>query len=452
MNKLSMKFKTLNLLATLCASTLAYGNPIPTINGGKPNPTGIIDLPGAVSAQTPIGGIGDHPWQNPNVDALRIRMGWVDIETADGVFNWVQLDQCIANAATVGKFIGLSLVSGLGAPPWLMGGVTFADGSTTVNSATLTSPTANFVTADVGRVIVCSNFPPGATIRSRTTSTSVVLSASANKTKTGNVTFSILARNPGGAQFRNLTPPSMGVMPVPWDPIFKAQWKAFIVALAARYDHSPQLGYLSMTGFCQGGEAYLAGVQADIDFFNASAIAAGYNGTPELPAGLVAWEAVVKEMVDQYMISFPNTPLFITAARPYPDLLTPSLQGGTTAMNDIFAWGVANHPGRFGIMNAQLHVTSTLGYFLNAAIYANHLTEPVGIQFLCNSGPDNIARLCNAPPYGDGPLLRPYNAMNASFTAGVSFGCNFIEVYEYDVTNPAYQTMLAIQRAALQRN
>src|SRR5437867_1083372 len=230
MNKLSMKFKTLNLLATLCASTLAYGNPIPTINGGKPNPTGIIDLPGAVSAQTPIGGIGDHPWQNPNVDALRIRMGWVDIETADGVFNWVQLDECIANAATVRKFIGLSLVSGLAAPP------------------------------------------------------------------------------------------SMGVMPVPWDPIFKAQWKAFIVALAARYDHSPQLGYLSMTGFCQGGEAYLAGVQADIDFFNASAIAAGYNGTPELPAGLVAWEAVVKEMVDQYMISFPNTPLFITAARPYPDL------------------------------------------------------------------------------------------------------------------------------------
>ena len=54
-------------------------------------------------------------------------------------------------------------------------------------------------------------------------------------------------------------------------------------------------------------------------------------------------------------------------------------------MNDIFDWGVTTYPGRFGIMNSQLHVTSSPGYYLNAAILDNHLTEPTGIQFLCNS-------------------------------------------------------------------
>src|SRR5438093_1612020 len=146
------------------------------------------------------------------------------------------------------------------------------------------------------------------------------------------------------------------------------------------------------------------------------------------------------------MTAFPTTPLLITGARPYPDL-----QGGTRAMNDIFAWGVATYPGRFGIMNSQLHATSAAGYYLNAAIYGNYLYEPTGIQFLCNSASDdNVARLSNSPPYGDDPLLSAYDAMNNSFTAAVNFGCKFVEVYETDVENPAYQTMLATQGAALQ--
>src|SRR5438093_470865 len=148
------------------------------------------------------------------------------------------------------------------------------------------------------------------------------------------------------------------------------------------------------------------------------------------------------------MTAFPTTPLLITGARPYPDL-----QGGTRAMNDIFAWGVATYPGRFGIMNSQLHATSAAGYYLNAAILSNYLYEPTGIQFLCNSATDdNVARLSNSPPYGNDPLLPAYDAMNNSFTAAVSFGCKFVEVYEVVVGNPTYETMLATQGAALESN
>jgi hypothetical protein len=437
--------RLVGLVATIVIATLGFAQSAPL----KPYPSGIIDLPGSIDASNPIGPIADHPWQNENVDGIRIRTGWDNTETADGVYNWVQINECITDAVASGKFIGLGMISGLKAPPWLMGGVSFTDGSTIINVAKLMSQTPNaFLPSDVGKVIVCEKFPPGTTIVSRTSDTVVVTSAAATATKTENLPFSILARNAGGAKFRLLTAPDEGVMPVPWDPLAKAKWKACVLALGAKYDRNPKLRYVSMSGFCQAGESYLASAQPDINFFNASAVAAGYVATVDLPAGLVAWEATVKEIVDTYMRAFPTTPLLLTVARPYPET-----QGGTKAAKDIIAWGIAKYPGRFGVMNSQLHVTSSLGYYANAAIYDNYLTAPTGIQFLCSSGSaENVARLSNSKPYGTDPLLSAYDAMNASFRAGVALGCGFIEVYEADVKNAAYQTMLARQRAALKAN
>jgi len=437
---------TVNILSAL--SLLAAAMPG---FGAKPFPRGIIDLPSAIAVKAPIGTIDDHPWLNPNVSGLRIRTGWDNTETTDGVYNWAQIDECLDLALTSGKFIGLSVGAGITCPPWLMGGVTFTDGETVVDETTLTSLTANFTAADVGRVIVSTNFPTGTTIVSVTSSTVARTAEAATKstiTKKPN-TFSILARIPGGAAFRVLNPATDGIMVVPWDPVAKAKWKRFIIALAEKYDSNPQLQYIGMTGFQKTGECYLASDPADIDFFDASAVAAGYAATDELPAGLVAWEATVKEIVAQYMTSFPNTPLLITGARPYGG---DSQAVGQDAMIDIFTWGVATYPGRFGIMNSQLHATSASGYYLNSWIVDNSLTQPVGIQFLCEGSgdnPDNLARLSNSPPWGDDPLLSPYDAVNNSLTLGVSFGCNFIEVYEDDVNNPEFQTMLAAQSAAL---
>ena len=424
--------KTVGILAALAATTLAFPHPA----AAKPFPAGIVNL-------MPIGHIYDHPWQNVNVDGMRIRMGWEDIETQDGVYNWHLIDDCLALAATNGKFIGLSVVAGIKSPPWLMGGDTFTDGSTTLNVATLSSPTANFVAADVGRVIDCEKFPPGTTIISRTSSVAT-LSAPATATKSGNLTFSILARHPG-VPFRVLTAPDEGVMPVPWNPVVLAKWRVFVAALGARYDGNPKLRYVPMGGFSQTGESYLATQQADVDHFNASAVAAGYTATVDFSAGMVAWQAVTKTIINTYMTAFPTTPPFITVARPFP-----VDQGGVRAVNAIVAWGVDRYPGRFGIMNSQLHATSAPGYFATDAIYNNRQTQPTGAQFLCSSGSaDNVARLSNSPPWGSNPLLSPYHAINNSFTAALNIGCRYVETYEADVTNSAYQTLLATQGAAL---
>ena len=140
--------KIVQFLSAFCLLATA------TLGFGKPFARGIIALPGAISAQTPIGDITDHPWQNPNVAGVRIRTGWDNTQPTDGTYNWVQIDEALALAVTTGKFIGLGVGSGLNAPPWLMGGVSFVDGESTAGVATLTSPTANFTSSDVGKVIV----------------------------------------------------------------------------------------------------------------------------------------------------------------------------------------------------------------------------------------------------------------------------------------------------------
>ena len=238
---------------------------------------------------------------------------------------------------------------------------------------------------------------------------------------------------------------SSGALPVPWDSTVLSKWLEFIAAFGARYDGDPRLLYVPMGGLGQTGESSLATQQADVDYFNASAVAADYAATVDFSAGMVAWQAVTKKIINTYMTAFPTTPPFITVARPFPNN-----QGGTKAVNAIVAWAVANYPGRFGIMNSQLHATSVPGNLTNAAIYNNWLTQPTGVQFVCStSNAANVARLSNSPPWGSDPLLSAYAAMNNSFTAAVNIGCRYVETYEVDVINPAYQTMLATQGAAL---
>jgi hypothetical protein len=47
--------------------------------------------------------------------------------------------------------------------------------------------------------------------------------------------------------------------------------------------------------------------------------------------------------------------------------------------------------------------------------------------------------LCDAPPWGDLPLLTIPDAVNSTCTVGVGFGSGYIEVYESDVNNPDLQ-------------
>ncbi len=431
-------------LAALSVAIFAGADPVAA---QKPYPAGIIDLPPSIDAQNPIGTLTDHPWLSPIVDGVRIRTGWNNTAPGDGVYNWTQIDECLANALASGKPIGLGISAGITAPPWLMGGETFTDGISVLGVPTLTSATANFRSDDIGRVIVSDAFTPGTTIVSINSSTSVQTSLAAIKNANptrGGRPFSILTRQPGGAAFRVLAD-GQGVQVVPWDPFFLNKFETFIAALGARYDGNLYLRYVPMGGLGNTGESRVTVDQADFDFFDASAVAAGYSATGDLSAAAVAWEAAAKEITNAYMAAFPTTPCFITSADPFGDL-----GGGEEALEDFIAWGVATYPGRFGIMNAQLNAIAQPDFTAFAPIYNNRFTQPTGVQFLCSSAnADNVARLSHSPPYGPQPLLSPFDAVNNSLIAAITIGCRFVETYEVDVENPVYEAMLALQGAAL---
>ena len=413
----------------------------------KPWPAGIFDLPASINQVNRIGPIDKHPWLNPAVDGLRIRAAWKDIETADGVYDWSLIDECLANAATSGKVAGISVGAGIGCPAWLYGGDSFTDGI--ISGYTVESATAAFVAADIGRVLYSDTYPSGYAIIVSRTATVATVSIEASKTA-GNARFSILARHPVLSPFRVLTAPDAGIMSVPWDTVFLTKWKRFIAAYGARYDGNPNLVYVPMGGLGQTGESRVAVETSDVAWFDANAIANGYKATDDYSAAVVAWKASTEAIMDAYMSAFPTTPPFITIANCFG-----TIGGGSDALLDIFAYAAANYPGRLGFMNAQLNaVTGGAG---SSVMSDNRATNPTGAQFLYSSAtPCGLAGLskCDGSGFGcedigDNPCLSAFDAVNNTLEKGLSIGCRFVEVYEIDVTNPAYQTMLATKGAEL---
>jgi hypothetical protein len=53
------------------------------------------------------------------VDGALVRIGWNDIETSPGVYNWTRLDEQFARANTYNLNISLGLVNGMAYPTWL---------------------------------------------------------------------------------------------------------------------------------------------------------------------------------------------------------------------------------------------------------------------------------------------------------------------------------------------
>jgi hypothetical protein len=86
--------------------------------------------------------------------------------------------------------VGAAAITGVCLEAWSKGwigggpppGTTVNDGATTNASTTVTSATANFTSADIGRTISGTGIPGGATITSVTNATTVVISAAATAT------------------------------------------------------------------------------------------------------------------------------------------------------------------------------------------------------------------------------------------------------------------------------
>ena len=98
--------KILSLLLTFGAAALAQQ---------KPDPAGIVRLFEWDAAQPE----NCQCWTNVNIDGMRLRPDWKDIQVSSTAFNWSAIDKILDLAAEHGKFIGLSVTAGISTPQWV---------------------------------------------------------------------------------------------------------------------------------------------------------------------------------------------------------------------------------------------------------------------------------------------------------------------------------------------
>jgi len=81
----------------------------------KPDPGGIIRL-FSVNVARPE---NSPSWTNENVDGMRIRPIWSDVQPNETTFDWSSIDELLDLGAQHGKFIGLSVTAGVATPQWV---------------------------------------------------------------------------------------------------------------------------------------------------------------------------------------------------------------------------------------------------------------------------------------------------------------------------------------------
>lgn len=107
-------------LAALTACLIGASGPAGaqgTSASGKRPAAGIFYL----ADYQPQGGGGERsPFDNPAVDGVIFRTGWMVTEPQSGIYDWDQVDRHVQNARRTGKILGLGVVAGLRSPDWFM--------------------------------------------------------------------------------------------------------------------------------------------------------------------------------------------------------------------------------------------------------------------------------------------------------------------------------------------
>lgn len=215
----------------------------------------------------------------------------------------------------------------------------------------------------------------------------------------------------GAAQFTLTT---FGVMPAPWDPIFKGQWSQFWVQFGQRYDSSPHLVCVTMTGPGRTVEYVFAQTSTDVQELNAS-------------VGVQGWITAANQNTDAFVRAFPTTPVFCATGIPVvPD--------STVAMTTVVNYGFNTYAGHFGVQSNALTAVYPNSVFPHTTLPASG-PSPVGFQML--------------RPVASGQLK---GTLQQAIDHGISLGAHFIEVYDVDCENPTQQSVLASANQTLITN
>ena len=205
-------------------------------------------------------------------------------------------------------------------------------------------------------------------------------------------------------------------MPLIWNKTYLEKLSQCVAAMGQRYDRSPQLAYVAITGMGATGESYVVHAQEDVPKFNAL-------------GGLPAWQKAAEAIIDMYAKAFPSTPIILPMGAPIPG------EAGNESIQQVVDYGFARYPHHFGVIQCGLNAGSRSQFFLNGVIQSHSDQAPVGFQMAWSSHGYN-ARLLKG-------------SLHEALDRGVELKAHWIEVYADDVRDPANSRDLQQAGAAL---
>jgi hypothetical protein len=197
-----------------------------------------------------------------------------------------------------------------------------------------------------------------------------------------------------------------GIMPCPWDPVFKDRWSRFWTQFGQRYDSKPQLVCVTASGPGRSVEYFFAQTTADAKELKAS-------------VGVQGWINAANVNTAAFIAALPTTPIFCATG-------VPVIWHGSVPMTSVINYGMTTYPGQFGIQSNELTaIPFNNGIFPHTTLPAAGVS-PMGFQMLQSAGTGKLQ-----------------GSLQQALDNGISYGTHFIEVYNVDCEDPNQQSVIA---------
>ena len=163
---------------------------------------------------------------NPAISGLAIRMFWSSLQPARDRYDFSQLETAFASAAAAHKTVQLILVPGFGTPAWVLSEIASCDDLLTASAEGSAREGKH-----AGRA--------AARNRSDGARGGHEVASSKGQASCGKVTFEVSEGRAHGEKQE---------LPLPWNPVYKRYWKAFLGEVAAHFGARETLVSIAVAG------------------------------------------------------------------------------------------------------------------------------------------------------------------------------------------------------------
>jgi hypothetical protein len=216
------------------------------------------------------------------------------------------------------------------------------------------------------------------------------------------------------------------VIPIPWDPVYLADWKEFVQAAGERYASNPAVVQVKLTGLNrETQEVLLPKGAADLPHWQS----VGYTSTKVYDA----WVGIV----DTFAHAFPNQQLaIIIVPNGLPDIDNRG-QVVSGAGEDLVRTLINDGIARYGAPQFVVQNSGLSDFYVSSEVVAAASQVDTGYQMLWVVTGDPLYRMSGGIP------MDPATVLQIADDNGIAAGARYLEIYRQDIANPDLYAVVA---------